>query len=88
MQVKTSTHPCGEGIQKIYKFSNGLTVSAIRTPYSYGGRDGKWEMAVMTRDGDWFTKQIFLDADDDVIGHLTKKQLNANIKEVFEYGSK
>jgi hypothetical protein len=84
--VKTKHH-CGEGIQKVYKFENGLCVSAIKTPYSYGGRDDKWEISVMDREGGWFTKQIFLDADDDVIGHIPNNELQGYLEEVEAYGS-
>lgn len=79
-------HPCGEGIQRTYKFLNGLEVSAIKTPYSYGNAD-EWEIAVMYADGSWATKQVFPDADDDVIGYISDFGLSEVIKKVDEYGS-
>ena len=33
--------------QKIYKFPNGYGASVIKGPYSYGGPDGLWELAVL-----------------------------------------
>lgn len=69
------------GIQKLYKFSNGLILSAIKTDFSYGnrrhmGEQGLWEIAVLTNKfGEWKTRDIFPDADDDVIGWLTDDDL-------------
>jgi hypothetical protein len=41
----------------------------------------------MDREGGWFTKQIFLDADDDVIGHIPNNELQGYLEEVEAYGS-
>lgn len=79
-------HPCGEGIQRTYTFNNGLKVSAIKTPYSYG-KDDEWEIAVMYADGSWATKQVFPDSSDDVIGYISDFGLSEVIKKVDEYGS-
>lgn len=63
------------GIQRLYKFSNGLYLSAVQNSMSYGNREymgekGQWEIAVVDSDGNWKTKDIFPDATDDVIGWL------------------
>lgn len=79
-------HPCGEGIQRTYKFLNGLSVSAIKTPYSYG-KDDEWEIAVMYADGSWATKQVFPDSWDDVIGYISDKKLFEILEKVDSYGS-
>ena len=39
------------GIQKIYKFENGRGASVIRGPYSYGGEEGFYELAVLDENG-------------------------------------
>ena len=83
--VKQKTHPMG-GIQKVFKFDNGLCVSAIKTPFSYGGKNDKWEIGVMDREGSFVTRDIFLDADDDVIGHISNDNLNYYLGEVEVYG--
>jgi hypothetical protein len=42
------THPAHMGgVQKIYRFDNGYGASVIRTPYTYGGNVGLWELAVI-----------------------------------------
>jgi len=63
------------GVQRIYKFSNGLFASAVQNPISYGNREhmgerGQWELAVLDSKGNFKTKEVFPDADDDVIGWL------------------
>lgn len=35
------------GIQRVYKFSNGFGASVVKHEFSYGGRKGLWELAVI-----------------------------------------
>lgn len=35
-----------DGIQKLYRFDNGLGASVVRHKFSYGGKTGLWEVAV------------------------------------------
>lgn len=47
-QVEERSHPAGMGgVQKLYRFPNGYGASVIRTAFSYGGPEGKWELAVI-----------------------------------------
>lgn len=39
-------HPSG-GSWAVLQFDNGYGVSVIRTDFSYGGREGLWELAVL-----------------------------------------
>lgn len=51
--IKSGEHPrVRDGEQHVYKFSNGYGASVIRNPYSYGGSEGLYELAVLGRDGD------------------------------------
>jgi len=52
-------------------FKNGYGISVIRTGYSYGEDEGKFEIAVLKDNKLCFTSKIT----DDVIGHLTSKQV-------------
>lgn len=62
------------GVQEIYKFPNGYGASVIRGPYSYGGREGKWELAVFGPDGgiDYSTPVT-----SDVEGYLEDEEVEA-----------
>lgn len=39
--------PVHGGVQRLFKFDNGYEASVVRHPYSYGGRNGLWELAVI-----------------------------------------
>ena len=75
--IEVVTNSLG-GIQRLYKFSNGLYLSAVQNSMSYGNREymgekGQWEIAVIDSDGNWKTKDIFQDATDDVIGRYLSR---------------
>lgn len=55
------------GEQLIVKFANGYGASAVRSEFSYGGRDGLWEVAVLDEH-----ERLCYDTPvtGDVIGHL------------------
>ena len=54
-------------------FDNGYGVSVVRTPFSYGGKKGLYELAVL-KDG-----EIHYDnpvANGDVVGYLTEDEVS------------
>ena len=64
-------------IQNIYSFPNGYGASVIKGPYTYGGKDGKWELAVInniTEEG--FDMCYDTEITDDVIGHLNDPEVD------------
>ena len=65
-------------------FDNGYGVSVIRHEHSYGGPEGKFEIAVLTGDaGDWnLTYRTPLT--DDVIGWLEPEQVTDLLRDVQE----
>ena len=62
------------GIRASIMFENGYGVSVVSNTYSYGGKDGLFEVAVLGKDGD-----ITYDTPvtNDVIGYLNK-ETNSN----------
>ncbi len=76
-----STEPTqGNGKQRIYQFPNGFGASVVSHEYSYGGKKGLWELAVLDADG-----VLCYDTDitDDVIGHLNDPQVDEVLGRIY-----
>ena len=60
------------GVQAIERFENGYGASIVKTPYSYGGKDGLYELAVFGNDG-----HITYDTPitNDVLGYLSEQDV-------------
>lgn len=70
-KFRIQDHKDGRGIQRIYKFPNGYGASVVKHKFSYGGKDGKWELAVINNITDeGFDLCYDTEITDDVIGHL------------------
>ena len=61
-----------DGVAARIMFKNGYGVSVVCHSFSYGGKNGLYEIAVLDTDG-----EITYDTDvtDDVIGHLTPEKV-------------
>ena len=55
------------GVQAVITFENGYGASVVRHEYSYGGKDGLYELAVLNSDGE-LTYDTPITSD--VIGYL------------------
>lgn len=84
--MSIESRPHHGGVQYMFKFDNGYGASVIRTPYSYGGRNGLWELAVCKY-------YEFLDRwhicyntpiTDDVIGYLKDEDVMEYLKQIKE----
>ena len=60
-------------------FDNGYGVSVVSHSYSYGGRDGLYEIAVLDKDGNL---TYDTPVTNDVIGYLTEEEVSGVMKEV------
>lgn len=67
-------------IQKIYSFPNGYGASVIKGPYSYGGPDGKWELAVLKNDELCYDTPIT----DDVVGRLNDPEVDRLLRQISQ----
>jgi|TARA_B100001094_G_C17658325_1_gene542962 hypothetical protein len=74
-----ATNDFNGGIQKIYRFPNGLGASVIKGPYTYGGDKGLWELAVIDEDG---SPTYNTSITDDVIGHLNDPQVDELLRKI------
>ncbi len=73
-------HPNGMGgVQAIIKFDNGFGASIVKTPYSYGGSKGLYELAVFGKDGD-----ITYDTPitNDVLGYLSEAAVTQTLSKI------
>ena len=77
--LKFETHGLGEGIQSRVSFDNGYGVSVVRTSWSYGGKDGLYELAVLDENG-----QLTYDTSvtNDVIGYLSEEEVSNTMEQV------
>lgn len=70
-------HPMGVevgGIMSRIHFDNGYGASVIRTPFSYGGKIGLYEVGILDSDGDiCYTTSI---SEDGVIGYLREEDVS------------
>ena len=75
--------PLNNGIQHIFEFSNGLGASVVQHEYSYGGRAGKWELAVLKFDdkGDW-NLTYETEITNDVLGHLEESEVVETLTQI------
>jgi hypothetical protein len=60
------------GVQAIERFENGYGASVVCTPYTYGGKEGLYELAVLGGDG-----HLTYDTPitNDVLGYLSKQEV-------------
>ena len=65
--LKFKQHPSADGIISRIQFDNGYGASVVRHEYSYGGKDGLYELAVLNRDGELCYDTLVTN---DVIGYL------------------
>lgn len=72
------TNKVYDGIQKVYSFPNGYGASVVKHSFSYGGKDNKWELAVL-KDG-----ELCYDTDitTDVLGHLNDPEVDNYLRQI------
>jgi hypothetical protein len=80
--IEFKTHPNGEefGITSRTKFENGYEASVVKSEYSYGGRDGLYELAIFKDDEICYDTPIT----DDVIGYLTEDGVTETFVKIQE----
>lgn len=78
MKYQFIEQECNGGIQRIYTFPNGYGASVVKHEFSYGGKDDKWELALLKDDALLYEPPLF----EDVIGHLTNKEVDNLLKQI------
>jgi hypothetical protein len=72
-------HPAGQGVQAKIQFSNGFGASVVKTPYTYGGSQGKYELAVLDKDG---RLTYSTEVTSDVIGYLNPDEVSEYMRQI------
>lgn len=78
--LEFNDHPNGMGgVQARITFANGFGASVVKAPFSYGGKNGFYELAVFGQDG-----HITYDTPitDDVLGHLCEAEVTAVLAQI------
>ena len=82
--LKETNYP-HDGVQHVYEFPNGYGASVIKHDYSYGGKDGLWELAVLNFDLDSEGELDYnTDITGDVLGYLSWKNVETYLQEIME----
>ena len=81
-----SSKSIGDGEQHIYRFSNGYGASVVRHDFSYGGRDGLYELAVITFTADGFDLTYDTPITGDVLGWLTVADVAETLARIAALG--
>ena len=67
------------GVGYIYEFENGYGASVVKHDFSYGGKQGLYEIAVLDSKGEFcYTTDIT----DDVIGHATEETIYETLDKI------
>jgi hypothetical protein len=69
------------GEQAIVQFDNYYSASIVRNDYSYGGRDGLYEIAVIGKNGE-ITYGTSITSD--VLGYLNKQQVTQTLIKISQ----
>jgi hypothetical protein len=72
------TKEYANGVQVVHEFPNGYGASVVKHDFSYGGKDGLWEMAVLKEGELCYNTHIT----NDVIGYLSDADVKSTLKEI------
>ena len=78
MTMIIETKEYANGVQIVHEFPNGYGASVIKHDFSYGGKDGLWEMAVLKEGELCYNTHIT----NDVIGYLSDADVKSTLKEI------
>lgn len=75
--MKIISRSLNGGTQDIHRFPNGYGASVVQGPYSYGGDQGLYELAVIQfTDGDKYELCYSTHITNDVLGYLTEDEVS------------
>jgi hypothetical protein len=73
------SNPLNGGVQFHFKADNGYGASIVQHSFSYGHKQGLWELAVIGKEGQLdYTTPIT----DDVLGYLSEEEVNETLDKI------
>tara|TARA_B100000497_G_C7641714_1_gene385781 strand:+ start:74 stop:361 length:288 start_codon:yes stop_codon:yes gene_type:complete len=80
-----NTDYINNGLQHRYKFNNNYGASVVKHDFSYGGKNGLWELAVLDFTVDKLGAITYhTPITQDVIGHLAWNNVESILQEIKE----
>lgn len=70
------------GPYKVYKFPNNYGARVIQNDYSYGGKEGLWEVGVLFFDGDSYGLVCSKSIINDTLGYLTDEEVENTLEQI------
>ena len=75
-------NPLKSGIQARIIFENGYGASVVKGEYTYGGKEGLFELAVLGKDGFICYDKSISSITSDVIGYLTEDDVTKLMEQI------
>lgn len=70
------------GPHKVYKFPNNYGASVVKHKYSYGGKDGLWQVGVIFFYGDDYELIYSTPITNDVLWYFTDKEVENALEKI------
>lgn len=70
------------GPHKVYKFPNNYGASVVKHKYSYGGKDGLWEVGVIFFYGDDYELTYSTPITNDVLWYFTDEEVENTLEQI------
>jgi hypothetical protein len=70
------------GVQALVFFPNGYGASVVKSDFSYGGKEGLYELAVIEGDEDVWMITYESSVTSDVLGYLTEEDVERYLKQI------
>ena len=77
--LEFQSHPNMDGVQARIQFENGYGASVVKGEYTYGGKDGLYELAVLDSNGN-LTYETPVTSD--VEGYLSEDDVTILLKQI------
>ena len=78
-ELEFQSHPNMDGVQARIQFENGYGASVVKGEYTYGGKDGLYELAVLDSNG---KLTYSTPVTDDVEGYLSEDGVTRLLEQI------